>query len=140
MDCGFALNPNVIRAQIEGAVGYGFGSVLFNAVNLGKGGVVQDQNFDIYRMLRINEMPTVEVEIITSDADPSGIGEPVTPPIGPTVANAWRALTRRTSPPFPFRPRPERNANQHPNETDHGRPNLGGPSPCQNRQRAAHRR
>jgi isoquinoline 1-oxidoreductase beta subunit len=102
VDCGFALNPNVIRAQIEGAVSYGLGSVLFNAVNLGKGGVVQDQNFDTYRMLRINEMPAVEVEIITSDADPSGIGEPGTPPIGPAVANAWRALTGTSVTTLPF--------------------------------------
>jgi isoquinoline 1-oxidoreductase beta subunit len=102
VDCGFALDPNVIRAQIEGAVGYGLGSVLFNAVKLGKGGVVQDQNFDTYSMLRINEMPTVEVEIITSDADPSGIGEPITPPIGPAVANAWRALTGTSVTTLPF--------------------------------------
>jgi isoquinoline 1-oxidoreductase beta subunit len=102
VDCGVALNPNVIRAQIEGAVGYGLGSVLFNAVNLGEGGVVQDQNFDTYRMLRINEMPAVEVEIITSDADPSGIGEPGTPPIGPAVANAWRALTGTSVTTLPF--------------------------------------
>jgi isoquinoline 1-oxidoreductase beta subunit len=100
--CGFALNPNVIRAQIEGAVGYGLGSVRFNAVNPGKGGVVQHQSFDIYRMLRINGMPTVQVEIITSDADPSGIGEPGTPAIGPAVANEWRALTCTSVTTLPF--------------------------------------
>ena len=102
VDCGVAVNPNVIRAQVEGAIGYGLGSVLFNAITLGEGGVVQEQNFDTYRMLRINEMPAVEVEIIASDADPSGIGEPGTPPVGPAVANAWRALTGTAVTTLPF--------------------------------------
>ena len=92
VDCGIAVNPNIIRAQIEGGLGYGLGSALFNTLTLGEGGVVQERNFDTYRMLRISEMPDVEVEIIASDADPTGIGEPGTPPIGPAVANALRAL------------------------------------------------
>lgn len=102
VDCGVAVNPNVIRAQIEGGIGYGLGSVLFNAVTLGEGGVVQEQNFDTYRMIRINEMPAVEVEIIKSTMDPSGIGEPGTPPVGPAVANAWRALTGTNVTTLPF--------------------------------------
>ncbi|QFS84228.1 Isoquinoline 1-oxidoreductase subunit beta [Roseivivax sp. THAF40] len=92
VDCGIAVNPNVIRAQIEGGLGYGLGSALFNTLTLGEGGVVEERNFDTYRMLRITEMPEVEVAIIASDADPTGIGEPGTPPIAPAVANAWRAL------------------------------------------------
>ncbi|MFZ3584871.1 molybdopterin cofactor-binding domain-containing protein [Loktanella sp. DJP18] len=102
VDCGVAVNPNVIRAQIEGGIGFGLGTVLFNGLTLGEGGVVQDLNFDTYRMIRINEMPSVEVEIITSDADPTGIGEPGTPPIGPAVANAWRALTGTNVTTLPF--------------------------------------
>lgn len=102
VDCGVAVNPNVIRAQIEGGIGYGLGSVLFNAVTLGEGGVVQEQNFDTYRMIRINEMPAVEVEIIESTMDPTGIGEPGTPPVGPAVANAWRALTGTNVTTLPF--------------------------------------
>ncbi|EDQ05041.1 Isoquinoline 1-oxidoreductase subunit beta [Sulfitobacter indolifex] len=102
VDCGVAVNPNVIRAQIEGGIGYGLGTVLFNAVTLGEGGIVQEQNFDTYRMLRINEMPAVEVEIIESALDPTGIGEPGTPPVGPAVANAWRALTGTNVTTLPF--------------------------------------
>ena len=102
VDCGLAVNPNVIRAQIEGGIGFGLGSVLFNAVTLGEGGVVQEQNFDTYRMIRINEMPAVEVEIIESTLDPTGIGEPGTPPVGPAVANAWRALTGTNVTTLPF--------------------------------------
>ncbi|MFZ5963710.1 molybdopterin cofactor-binding domain-containing protein [Thalassococcus sp. BH17M4-6] len=102
VDCGVAVNPNVIRAQTEGAIGYGLGSALFNELTLGEGGVVQERNFDTYRMLRIHEMPEVEVEIIASDADPTGIGEPGTPPIAPAVANAWRALTGQAVRRLPF--------------------------------------
>jgi len=103
VDCGVAVNPNVIRAQVEGAIGYGLGTVLFDEITLLDGGTVAQENFDTYRMLRINEMPEIEVEIIESDADPSGIGEPGTPPIGPAVANAWRALTGTVVTRLPFR-------------------------------------
>ena len=102
VDCGVAVNPNVIRAQMEGGIGYGLGSVLFDEITLGEGGNVQQSNFDTYRMLRINEMPEVLVEIIASDADPTGVGEPGLPPIGPAVANAWRALTGKTVTQLPF--------------------------------------
>ncbi|MGB3244114.1 MAG: xanthine dehydrogenase family protein molybdopterin-binding subunit [Sulfitobacter sp.] len=102
VDCGVAVNPNVIRAQIEGGIGYGLGTALFNELTLGEGGVVQERNFDDYRMLRISEMPEVEVEIIASDADPTGVGEPGTPPIAPAVANAWRALTGTSVRRLPF--------------------------------------
>jgi isoquinoline 1-oxidoreductase beta subunit len=93
VDCGVAVNPNIIRAQIEGGIGFGLGAALFNQITLGEGGRVQESNYDTYRMLRIGEMPDVQVEIIASSADPTGIGEPGVPPIGPAVANAWRALT-----------------------------------------------
>ena len=102
VDCGVAVNPNVIRAQMEGGVGFGLGTVLFDEITLGEGGTVQQSNFDSYRMLRIHEMPEVTVEIIASDADPTGVGEPGLPPIGPAVANAWRALTGKSVTTLPF--------------------------------------
>ncbi|MBP0483903.1 xanthine dehydrogenase family protein molybdopterin-binding subunit [Sagittula salina] len=102
VDCGVAVNPNVIRAQMEGGIGFGLGTVLFDEITLGEGGAVQQSNFDTYRMLRINEMPEVMVEIIPSDADPTGVGEPGVPPIGPAVANAWRALTGEPVTTLPF--------------------------------------
>ncbi|HTO32800.1 MAG TPA: xanthine dehydrogenase family protein molybdopterin-binding subunit [Pararhizobium sp.] len=93
VDCGIAVNPNVIKAQMEGGIGYGLGAVLFDAVTLGKGGKIMQSNFHDYRSLRINEMPAVEVAIVTSTEKPSGVGEPGVPPVGPAVANAWRRLT-----------------------------------------------
>ncbi len=102
VDCGVAVNPNIIRAQIEGAIGYGLSAILYDEITLGEGGRVQQDNFDTYRILRINEMPEVEVAIIDSDADPTGIGEPGTPPVGPAVANAWRALTGKAVTRLPF--------------------------------------
>ena len=64
--------------------------------------MVQQSNFDSYRILRIHEMPEVMVEIIASDAEPTGVGEPGVPPIGPAVANAWRALTGKAVTELPF--------------------------------------
>ncbi|HEV7310370.1 xanthine dehydrogenase family protein molybdopterin-binding subunit [Ensifer sp.] len=93
VDCGVAVNPNIIKAQMEGGIGYGLGAVLFDAVTLGKGGKIMQSNFHDYRSIRINEMPEVAVEIIRSKEKPTGVGEPGVPPIGPAVANAWRKLT-----------------------------------------------
>jgi len=93
VDCGVAINPNVIKAQMEGGIGYGLGAVLFDAVTLGKGGKIVQSNFHDYRSIRINEMPDVAVEVIKSSEKPSGVGEPGVPPVGPAVANAWRRLT-----------------------------------------------
>jgi isoquinoline 1-oxidoreductase beta subunit len=93
VDCGVAINPNVIAAQMEGGIGYGLGAVLFDAVTLGEGGKIVQSNFHDYRSLRINEMPHVEVAVIPSNEPPTGVGEPGVPPIGPAVANAWRRLT-----------------------------------------------
>lgn len=93
VDCGVAINPNVIRAQMEGGVGYGLGAVLFDQITLGEGGKIMQSNFHDYRSLRINEMPHVEVEVLPSTEPPTGVGEPGTPPVGPAVANAWRRLT-----------------------------------------------
>jgi isoquinoline 1-oxidoreductase beta subunit len=93
VDCGTAINPNVIKAQMEGGVGYGLGAVLFDEITLGKGGRIVQSNFHDYRSLRIDEMPHVEVAIIASTEKPTGVGEPGTPPVGPAVANAWRRLT-----------------------------------------------
>ncbi|NDW03999.1 xanthine dehydrogenase family protein molybdopterin-binding subunit [Jiella pacifica] len=95
VDCGVAVNPNIIHAQMEGGIGYGLGAILFDSIDLGDGGAVRQSNFNDYRSLRINEMPEVEVAIIQSSEAPTGVGEPGVPPIGPAVANAWRRLTGR---------------------------------------------
>lgn len=92
IDCGVAVNPDNIRSQVEGGIGFGLSAVLYDEITLDKGRVVQS-NFHDYRMLRINEMPRVEVVIVPSTEKPTGVGEPPTALIGPAVANAWRALT-----------------------------------------------
>jgi isoquinoline 1-oxidoreductase subunit beta len=91
VDCGVAVNPDVIRAQMEGGIGYGLGHALFGEVALDEGRPVP-ANFDTYRSLRIHEMPEVEVTILPSTEKPTGVGEPGVPPIGPAVANAMARL------------------------------------------------
>jgi isoquinoline 1-oxidoreductase beta subunit len=91
VDCGVAVNPDVIRAQMEGGIGFGLGHVLFGEVALDEGRPVP-ANFDTYRSLRIHEMPEVEVTILPSTEKPTGVGEPGVPPIGPAVANAMARL------------------------------------------------
>lgn len=101
VDCGVAVNPDVIKAQMEGGIGFGLGAVLFDQITLREGRVVE-ANFDHYRMLRINEMPQVEVVVVKSAEKPTGVGEPGVPPIGPAVANAWRVLTGQPVRHLPF--------------------------------------
>jgi isoquinoline 1-oxidoreductase subunit beta len=87
IDCGIAVNPDVIAAQMEGGIGYGLGAALKGAITL-KDGAVEQSNFDGYDVLRISEMPKVEVYIVPSAEAPSGVGEPGTPVVLPAVANA----------------------------------------------------
>ena len=102
VDCGTPINPDVIAAQMEGGIGFGLGAVLYGAITLQDGRVEQD-NFNNYRVLRMNEMPKVEVHIVPSTVPPTGVGEPGVAPIGPAVANAIFAATgkRVRSLPFP---------------------------------------
>jgi isoquinoline 1-oxidoreductase beta subunit len=93
VDCGIAVNPDIIRAQMEGGIGFGLGHALYGEITLDAGKPVQS-NFDSYRSLRINEMPEVEVRIVPSTEKPTGVGEPGVPPTGPAVANALARLGR----------------------------------------------
>ncbi|MEO9130897.1 MAG: xanthine dehydrogenase family protein molybdopterin-binding subunit [Sphingomonas sp.] len=102
VDCGVAVNHNVIRAQMEGGIGFGLGHALYADLVLGEGGRIAQGNFDTYRSLRIGEMPEVEVAIIKSGENPTGVGEPGLPPLAPAVANAWRALTGKAVRRLPF--------------------------------------
>jgi isoquinoline 1-oxidoreductase beta subunit len=101
VDCGIPVNPNVIRAQIEGGVGYGLGAILKGEITLDGGRVVQG-NFDDYPVLTIDEMAVVEVHIVPSAERPTGVGEPGVPPIGPAVANAVFAATGKRIRVLPF--------------------------------------
>lgn len=92
VDCGVAVNPDVIRAQMEGGIGFGLSAALYGEITL-KAGRVEQSNFHDYRPLRINEMPEVEVHIVASNEKPTGVGEPGVPLIAPAVANAIFAAT-----------------------------------------------
>jgi len=92
VDCGIAVNPDVVRAQMEGAIGYGLGAVMRNEITL-NAGVVEQANFPDYQPLRIADMPAVDVHIMPSEKAPSGVGEPGLPPAGPALANAIYAAT-----------------------------------------------
>jgi len=92
VDCGFAVNPAIVKRQIESGVCFGLSAAMGEAITLEKGRVVQG-NFDTYPILRPDQMPVVEVEIINSGAPLGGIGEPGTPPIAPAVCNALFLLS-----------------------------------------------
>lgn len=93
VDCGIAVNPDVIRAQMEGGIGFGLDAALRNEITLTDGRVDQ-RNFDSYQPLRITDMPKrIDVHIVASTNPPTGVGEPGVPPIAPAVANALFALT-----------------------------------------------
>jgi isoquinoline 1-oxidoreductase beta subunit len=93
VDCGIAVTPDVVRAQMQSGIGYGLAAALHGEITLTEGRVDQT-NFHQYPVLRINEMPRViEIHIVPSKEAPTGVGEPGTPPIAPAVANAIFAAT-----------------------------------------------
>jgi len=94
VDCGIAVNPEIVRTQMEGAIGIGLSAALEEAVTL-EAGRVQQANFNTYKPLRFSRMPAVEVHIVPSTENPTGVGEPGVPPIAPAVANAVFAATGR---------------------------------------------
>ena len=87
VDCGVAVNPDIVKAQIEGGIGYGMGHVMRNEITFENGAVIQS-NFPNYEPLRISDIGAIEVGIVDSREPPSGIGEPGVPPAGPALANA----------------------------------------------------
>ena len=92
VDCGFAVNPDTVRAQMESAIVFGLSATLKGKITI-RDGRVEQSNFSDFPILTMPEMPTVDVHIIPSRQSPGGIGEPGVPPIAPAVANAVRAAT-----------------------------------------------
>ena len=92
VDCGIAINPDNVRAQIEGSIAYALSAAKYGAITLDKGRVEQS-NFHDYASIRIDEMPAVEVFILPSTNKPSGIGEPGVPPLAPALVNALASAT-----------------------------------------------
>lgn len=102
IDCGIAVNPHTIEAQMESGIAFGLSAALHSALSF-KEGRVQESNFHDFRVLRMSEMPQVDVHIVPSSERPSGVGEPGTPPIAPAVANALFALTGQRLRELPLR-------------------------------------
>ena len=92
IDCGLAVNPDIVAAQMESAVIFGLTAALYGEISIAKGRVEQD-NFSSYEMLRLRDTPQIETHIVASDAALGGVGEPGTPPIAAAVANALFAAT-----------------------------------------------
>jgi isoquinoline 1-oxidoreductase beta subunit len=109
VDCGLAVNPETIRAQMESGIVFGLSAALDGAITL-KDGRVQQSNFHDYAVLRISEMPRVEVHIVEGGEKPTGIGEPGVPPIAPAVCNAIFAATGKRVRRLPIAPEDLRGA------------------------------
>ncbi len=92
IDCGAYVNPNIIRAQMEGGIVYGLSQVLYGQITF-RNGRVEQSNFHDYKVVRMPEAPAVEVHLVENDELPGGIGEPGVPPLAPAVCNAIFALT-----------------------------------------------
>jgi isoquinoline 1-oxidoreductase beta subunit len=91
VDCGVAVNTNIVAMQMESGIGYGLSAALAGAITL-KDGVVEQSNFHDYPVVRMNQMPRIDVVIVPSTEKPTGVGEPSTPVIAPALANAILAL------------------------------------------------
>jgi isoquinoline 1-oxidoreductase beta subunit len=92
IDCGLVINPDVVRAQMEGGTGFGLSSLLGDEITF-KNGYVQQSNFDTYRLLRINQMPDIDVDIVSSSEPPTGVGELAPMTVGAAVGNAIYAAS-----------------------------------------------
>jgi isoquinoline 1-oxidoreductase beta subunit len=103
VDCGQIINPDTVTAQMEGGIMFGIGGALWGEITI-KNGRVQQQNFNDYRVLRINEAPVVEVYLTPSHEAPGGIGEPGTACIAPAMANAVFAATGKRLRKLPLKP------------------------------------
>jgi isoquinoline 1-oxidoreductase beta subunit len=93
LDCGIAINPDLIRAQVEGGLLFGFSAAAWGEVVLGDGGEILTQNFDRYPLVRMRSVPAIEVHLIDSTESPTGVGEVSVPSVAPALANAIAALT-----------------------------------------------
>jgi len=91
VECGVAVNPQIVAMQMESGIGYGLSAALMGAITL-KDGMVEQSNFHDYPVLRMNQAPRIEVHIVPASGKPTGVGEPGTPVVAPALANALLAL------------------------------------------------
>jgi isoquinoline 1-oxidoreductase beta subunit len=102
VDCGTAINPDIVRQQMEGGILFGLSAALYGEITL-EDGAVKESNFHDYRQLRLADSPAIDVHIVPSTEPPSGVGEPGVPPIAPAVANAVFAVTGQRLRTLPLR-------------------------------------
>jgi isoquinoline 1-oxidoreductase beta subunit len=102
VDCGTAINPDIVRQQMEGGILFGLSAALYGEITL-EDGAVRESNFHDYRQLRLGDSPAIDVHIVPSTEPPSGVGEPGVPPIAPAVANAVFAVTGQRLRTLPLR-------------------------------------
>ncbi len=101
MDCGWYVNPDTIKAQIEGSVVMALGAATIHQVKF-KDGMAVDNNFSTYQMPRITDIPPIDIYIMDNDADAGGVGEPGLPPFAPALTNAIFDLTGKRIRKLPF--------------------------------------
>ena len=101
MDCGWYVNPDIVRAQVEGSIVMAYGAAAVHEIHFQDGKAVET-NFHQYRMPRINEIPEIEVHIMENDEKPGGVGEPALPPFAPALCNAIFDLTGKRIRKLPF--------------------------------------
>lgn len=103
VDCGMAINPDSVQAQMQGGIAHGLNAALWGQMTF-TAGKANQSNFSNYRVMRIGEMPQITVQLVTSSGTPSGIGEPAVPPCAPALANAYAKLTGTRVRSLPFFP------------------------------------
>ncbi len=101
MDCGWYVNPDIIRAQVEGSIVMGLGAAVTHATHFSDGKAVE-QNFNTYKMPRIIDTPEIEVHIMDNEEKAGGVGEPSLPPFAPALTNAIFDLTGKRVRKLPF--------------------------------------
>jgi isoquinoline 1-oxidoreductase beta subunit len=102
LDCGITINPDLVRAQVEGGLLFGLSAAAWGEVVLGDGGEIVTQNFDRYPIARMRSVPQIEVHLIESAEKPTGVGEVAVPSVAPALANAIAALTGTRIRELPF--------------------------------------
>jgi isoquinoline 1-oxidoreductase beta subunit len=93
LDCGIIINPDIVRSQVEGGLLYGLSAAAWGEVTLGEGGNILTLNFDSYPLTRIRSTPKIEIFLIDSTEEPSGVGEVSVPTVAPALISAIFALT-----------------------------------------------
>jgi isoquinoline 1-oxidoreductase beta subunit len=101
MDCGWYVNPDIIRAQVEGSIVMGLGAAIKHETHFKDGSAVE-KNFNTYKMPRISDIPDIEVHIMENDEKAGGVGEPGLPPLAPALCNAIFDLTGKRIRKLPF--------------------------------------